>query len=152
MSEPRLVCFIPRCRAGYGYCKYSHQKPPSGQRAPPFRYHARFTGSLRLCPWNWTPSLLSGGPRVFQRPDFPAVLPPPQVQNVQGRTRDLEPGQGASHGSAPCGADLGMAGPTPIDLFSRGESGLHSARAAKILALAETPPPCSEEANVDRWS
>ena len=33
-----------------------NKKPPSGQRAQPWRYQARFTGSLGLCPRNWTPA------------------------------------------------------------------------------------------------
>ena len=41
----------------------------------------------------------------------------------------------------------GLVGPTPTEGFSHGDSGQCPDWAAKILALAQTAPPCPDEAN-----
>ena len=50
LSEPRLAGFGPRRGTRQAQGRQPHQKPPSGQRAPPRTYQACFTGSLGSCP------------------------------------------------------------------------------------------------------
>ena len=111
MSEPPLPHFRPRRRAGQAQGRHSHQKPPSGQRAPPSRYQARFTGSRGSCPWNWKLSLPPRGPRDVPWTTHPRMSPTPTEAQLQGSTRELRPGWGAGHGSVPGGA--GPGGPDP---------------------------------------
>ena len=90
-----------------------HQKPPSGQRAPPWTHEARFTGSLGSCPWNWKLSLPPRGPHYFPWTTPPGTSPTPAEAECQGRTRDLGPRRGAGHGSAPGGAGPSGRDPRP---------------------------------------
>ena len=49
LSEPRLGGFRAKRRGRAGASRPPHHKHPSGQRARPLRYQARFTGSLGRC-------------------------------------------------------------------------------------------------------
>ena len=81
--------------------------------APPLRYPARFTGSLRSCPGKRKPSLPPRGPRVFPWTTLASPSPTPPEAECRGRTRDLGPGRGAGHGSGPGGAVPGGRDPRP---------------------------------------
>ena len=104
--------FGPRRGTLQAQGRQPHQKPPSGQRAPPWTYQSCFTGSLGSCPWNWTLSPPPRGPILF--PWTPLASPshtPPEAE-CQGRTRGLGPGTGACHISGPGGAGPGRRDPT----------------------------------------
>ena len=47
----------------------------------------------------------------------------------------------SSHSERPVGTEVQPTGPTPIDRFSRGESGPHCTEATLRLAFAKTPSP-----------
>ena len=104
LSEPRLAGVRPRRGARQARGRHPHQKPPSVQRAPPCRYLASITGSLGSCLWNGKLSLPLRGPRHFPWTTPPSSSPIPAESQCQGRSRDLRPGRGAGHGSAPGGA------------------------------------------------
>ena len=104
LSEPRLAGVRPRRGARQARGRHPHQKPPSVQRAPPCRYLASITGSLGSCLWNGKLSLPLRGPRHFPWTTPPSSSPIPAESQCQGRSRDLRPGRGAGHGSAPDGA------------------------------------------------
>ena len=57
-------------------------------------------------------------------------------------------GRGGGTATVPHQVEQTRAGRTPLDLFSWGDSGLGPAWAAKILALAQTAPPCPEAAKL----
>ena len=107
LSEPRLGGFRAKRRGRAGASRPPHHKHPSGQRARPLRYQARFTGSLGRCQSSGKPSLPPRGTRVFPWTTLPSSSPTPAEAECQGRTRDLGPGRGAGPGSAPGGAGPG---------------------------------------------
>ena len=113
LVEPRLAGFGPRRGTRQAQGRQPHQKPPSGQRAPPWTYQACSTGSLGSCPWNWKLSPPPGGPFLFPWTTLASPSPTPAQAECQGTTRDLGTGRGAGHGSAPGGAGPGGRDPRP---------------------------------------
>ena len=75
--------------AGEG--RQPHQKPPSGQRAPPWTSQACFTDSLGSCPWNWKLSPPPRGPFLCPWTTLAGASPTPAEAECQGRTRDPGP-------------------------------------------------------------
>ena len=151
LSEPRLGGFGPR--GGAAQAQAGPTSSPSlraTSHPPPLRYQARFTGFLGWCQSSGKPSLPPRGPRVFPWTTLPSSSPTPAEAECQERTRDLVPGRGAGHGSAPGGAvPGGRAGPSTKDRFSLGESGLCPAWEAKSRASPAKPPPCHKAADLD---
>ena len=85
-----------------------HHKPVCGQRAPPLRYLARFTGSLGSCPGKRKSSLPPRGPRVFSWTPLPSSSPTPAEAECPGKTWGPRAGEGgrplfSSRWSGPCG-------------------------------------------------
>ena len=85
--EPRLASFGPRRGTRQAQGRQPHQKPPSGQRAPPRTYQARFTESLGSCPWNWKLCPPPRGPFLFPWTTLASASPTPAEAECQGRTR-----------------------------------------------------------------
>ena len=90
-----------------------HEKPPSGPLSPPLRYQARFPGLLGSCPWNWTLIPPPRGLLIYPWPTLANSSPTPAEAECQGRTGDLEPGWGASHGTVLGGVGPGERDPHP---------------------------------------
>ena len=113
MSEPRLALLGPRCGTRQLQGQHSHQKPPSGQCAPPWKYQARFTGSLGSCPWNWTFSLPSGGPHIFLETTLPSRSPSPAKAEGPGKNQGPEARTGCRPRFPATLSGFGRAGHTP---------------------------------------
>ena len=90
--------------------------------APPLRYPARFTGSLRSCPGKRKPSLPPRGPRVFPWTTLPSSSPTPAETEVPGKTWGPRAGAGAGagHGAQPGGFRSGGQNPRPPTGSARG--------------------------------
>ena len=125
------------------------RKPPSGQRATPLRYQARVPGSQGWCPGNCKASLQPRGSRVSPRTTLPSRSPTPAEAECPGKT--FGPGavaQGRPRFRARWnGPWLGRR--TPTDAFSRGDSCLCPAWAAKSLVSAQTAPPYPKATKLD---
>ena len=90
-------CLRPRLGARQAQGRPHHKKPPSGQRAPPLRYQARFTGSQESRPWTWTLPLPPRGPR-----DFPwTTLPSRSLTSTEAECPGENYEPGSCEGSPP---------------------------------------------------
>ena len=108
LSEPRLGGFRAERRGRAGASRPPHHKHPSGQRARPLRYQARFTGSLGSFPGKRKSSLPPRGPRVFSWTPLPSSSPTPAGAECPGKTWGPRAGEGgrplfSSRWSGPCG-------------------------------------------------
>ena len=116
-----------------------HHRLASGERAPPLRYQARFTGSLGSCPGNWKPSLHPRGPRFFPWTTLPSRPPTPAEAECPGKTW----GPGAGVGGRPRFHArwrwTGRAGHTPMDGFSPGDSDLRPPGWPRVLLGLKLP-------------
>ena len=146
---PSRGCFVWGPEAG----------PRMRGRAPSSQACLRATGpALEIsCPVHSVPGEVSGkrksslpprGPRVFSWTPLASSSPTSARQSAQGRPGDLAPGRGAGRCSAPDG--VGHVGGTHTHRgVLPGDSGLSPAWAVKSPALAQTAPPCPQEANLD---
>ena len=150
MSEPQLARFGPGCGTEQAQGRHPHQKPPSEQRAPSLRYNVGFPGSLGLSVWNWNLSLPRRGPLVFRETKLRSRSPTPAKAEFPRENWGPGPRIGYRPWFHARWSGVDRSRPMPTINFFRGESGLGSTWVAKILALAQTPSPCSVAANVDR--
>ena len=124
-------------------------KPPSGQRAPPLRYQARFPVSLTLHPANGRPPCHPEGHAFSQGPRFPAVLPPPLRPSAQEGSGDLR--VCLAPASVPRHVEGGWEDGTHAQgRVLHGGHRLGPACTARDLALAPTAPTGTVVAYLDR--
>ena len=114
-----------------------------GQRAPPLRYQARFTGSLGSGGGNWKSSLPPRGPSVFLWTPLHSRSPTDAEAECPGKTWGLGAGVGGRPSSHARWSKPGGAGPTPMDGFSRGDTFCAPPVRLRVLLSLKLPHPAA---------